>query len=390
MEDQQTSSSSNKKTPLTDEERRELAEKLDEDLDKFIDGLQRRPYTEGWPEDRWREEFEKHPFFMTKSPEVGEELSPLMEGLQQLKYDETDNTPEELAATYKEDGNFSFKYKKYHVAIISYTEGIRQNCKDDALTAQLYNNRAAAHFQLKNYASCLKDCQAALKLLPKYRKAEFRAAQCCYLMGKHDLCMEYCDEMLRETPTDKEAIELRAKAVAAKKVAERNARKEAAAQQKLSAEEKKLLQAIEERGIRIHRSSKGSALALSDLEPHSPYNVHSRVHMMDGRLVWPVVFLYPEYQTTDFIQECHEDSTFESHLEAMFETRPEWDKEDKYKPSNLRVYFEDKLSTKLCAVPAASTIGEALADKRYTVFGGTPAFIVLVADSEIERRFLES
>ena len=31
---------------------------------------------------------------MTKAPEAGEPLSPLMEGLQQLKYSETDNTPQ--------------------------------------------------------------------------------------------------------------------------------------------------------------------------------------------------------------------------------------------------------------------------------------------------------
>lgn len=40
---------------------------------------------------------EKHPFFMTKAPEAGEPLSPLMEGLQQLKYSETDNTPQGTA-----------------------------------------------------------------------------------------------------------------------------------------------------------------------------------------------------------------------------------------------------------------------------------------------------
>jgi hypothetical protein len=37
---------------------------------------------------------EKHPFFMTKAPEAGEPMSPLMAGLQQLKYSETDNTPQ--------------------------------------------------------------------------------------------------------------------------------------------------------------------------------------------------------------------------------------------------------------------------------------------------------
>jgi hypothetical protein len=40
---------------MTDEERLELAAKLDKDLDVFMDSLEKRRYTEGWPEDRWQE-----------------------------------------------------------------------------------------------------------------------------------------------------------------------------------------------------------------------------------------------------------------------------------------------------------------------------------------------
>lgn len=40
---------------MTDEERLALANKLDGELDDFIEGLERRGYTEGWPEDRWEE-----------------------------------------------------------------------------------------------------------------------------------------------------------------------------------------------------------------------------------------------------------------------------------------------------------------------------------------------
>lgn len=36
---------------------------------------------------------EKHPFFMTQVPENGE-LPPLLEGIQQLKYDPIENTAE--------------------------------------------------------------------------------------------------------------------------------------------------------------------------------------------------------------------------------------------------------------------------------------------------------
>lgn len=42
-----------KKPPMTEEERLALCQKLDRELDDFIEGLERKRYTEGWPEDRW-------------------------------------------------------------------------------------------------------------------------------------------------------------------------------------------------------------------------------------------------------------------------------------------------------------------------------------------------
>lgn len=65
-----------KKKVWTEEERLELAAKLDAELDEYINNLEKKSYAEGWPEDRWQEEMEKHPFFMKKPPEPGDELSP--------------------------------------------------------------------------------------------------------------------------------------------------------------------------------------------------------------------------------------------------------------------------------------------------------------------------
>lgn len=42
---------------ITDEERLELAAKLDRELDEFVNGLEKKRYAEGWPEDRWQEVF---------------------------------------------------------------------------------------------------------------------------------------------------------------------------------------------------------------------------------------------------------------------------------------------------------------------------------------------
>lgn len=54
-EQQQQSGSTKPKSNMTDEERAALAEKMDKELDDFINSLEKRGYTEGWPEDRWEE-----------------------------------------------------------------------------------------------------------------------------------------------------------------------------------------------------------------------------------------------------------------------------------------------------------------------------------------------
>ena len=135
----------------TEQERLELAAKLDAELDDFINGLEKKRYTEGWPEDRWQEEMDKHPFFMKKAPQPGDEVHPLFEGLQKLKYDPEENTAEDLAMNYKEDGNFYMKHKKFRMAVYSFSEGLKVKCPKAEVQAILYNNRSAAQFFLKNY-----------------------------------------------------------------------------------------------------------------------------------------------------------------------------------------------------------------------------------------------
>ena len=66
----------------------------------------------GWSEANWENEMAEHPLFASTSAETGE-LPPLLEALRQIKYDETENSPEELAKSYKEDGNHLFKKQDY-------------------------------------------------------------------------------------------------------------------------------------------------------------------------------------------------------------------------------------------------------------------------------------
>ena len=92
-------------------------------------------------------------------------MPPLMQGLQDLKYSPDENTPEELAKNYKEDGNFNFKCKKYRFATASYTEGLKVKCGVKEVDTALLTNRAAAQFHVANYRSSLIDCRSLITIL---------------------------------------------------------------------------------------------------------------------------------------------------------------------------------------------------------------------------------
>merc|ERR1712179_152932 len=181
---------------------------------------------DGWTEENWESEMQNHPFFANQGAFDGsEELSPLMKGIQDLKYSPDENTPAELAHNYKEDGNFNFKCKKYRLAILSYSEGLRnanlamldandmnESEKSNLVTlkAQLITNRAASQFRLGNYRSSLLDCRLALKELPEHYKAIDKAVECCIKLNRHKECMEWCEkglEIVKLNTKDEEKLE---------------------------------------------------------------------------------------------------------------------------------------------------------------------------------------
>uniref|UniRef100_A0A023ENY1 Putative dna polymerase n=1 Tax=Aedes albopictus TaxID=7160 RepID=A0A023ENY1_AEDAL len=331
-----------KKPKISDEERLELAAKLDKDLDQFINSLEKRRYTEGWPEDRWEEEMAKHPFFTRKAPEPGEALSPLMEGLQQLKYDPEENTAQELAEAYKDDGKFYMQHKKFRLAVLSYTEALSFGVTDSEYRAVLYNNRSAANFFLKNYRSSMLDAQKALELKPDYDKARWRAAQSAGQLDKFDVCIEHCDEILRKDPTNAQALELRKNTLAKKTTKERDARKMAQQERRKQEQLERTIDALKKRAVQFEESD-----ALTNEKRLKPRLAPLEDFMVkadgNGVLHWPTVFCYPQFLSTDFQQQLSEECTMEDVLINLFEQPLELDKEGEYVPHKLNVYYENRL-----------------------------------------------
>lgn len=388
------------KRDWTEEERAVLVRSMDEELEKRLQegGSGGRP-KDGWTEENWKEQMAEHPLF---APYIQKEgvvegeaaINPLSEGLAQLKFDPDHNTPQEVAQNYKEEGNLQFKYKKYRFAVANFSEGLKQQCPDTELNAQLHNNRAAAHWHLGNYRSTIKDCEKALELKPDYMKAIVRAVDSATKLKSWDEVFAWCDRGLQLDPADSKLKATRLKAVKEKKILERDNRRKSQEIMKKNNEEQSVLNAIKSQGIKLGTSNlKGSStLTLEDLESHHPAAQGSRVHLnKSGELVWPVMLLYPEYQESDFIQEFTESNNFCDHLEVMFgEGVPSapWDTEHKYQLLDLRVFFEDREKEKLCSVDPTWTLSQVLSDPRYCVMGGTPNFIVLVNNSKFMREFL--
>ncbi|XP_055978281.1 tetratricopeptide repeat protein 4 [Sorex fumeus] len=370
----------------------------DDAMDAFLEKFQSQPYRGGFREDRWEEEFDKIPLFMKEAPsEIDPQQNPDLACLQSLIFDE-ERSPEEQAKTYKDEGNDYFKEKDYKKAVVSYTEGLKKKCTDPDLNAVLYTNRAAAHFYLGNFRSALNDVAAARKLKPNHLKAVIRGALCHLELKNFAEAVSWCDEGLQIDPKEKKLLEMRVKADKLKRTQQRDMRKAKVTEKKEQSKNEALLQAVKVRGIRLAAEAAGEEedsdseslgeLCLDGLGSENPCG--ARLSMDEqGRLSWPVLFLYPEYGQSDFISAFHEDSRFIDHLMVMFGELPSWDLEQKYRPEKLEVYFEAADGAELYRVPLQSTLLPVLQHPRYHVRALTPTFLVCVGTSPFCRSYLE-
>uniref|UniRef100_A0A1L8DVS1 Putative translocase of outer mitochondrial membrane complex subunit n=1 Tax=Nyssomyia neivai TaxID=330878 RepID=A0A1L8DVS1_9DIPT len=103
----------------------------------------------------------------------GEEVKEHLNGPTQKK-----QSPLEVAMEFKNRGNERYRLGKFDESIDFYRQAI-EACPESHTTelATFYQNRAAAHEQLKQWAAVRDDCTRALGLNPKYIKAYNRRAK---------------------------------------------------------------------------------------------------------------------------------------------------------------------------------------------------------------------
>ncbi|GAB1601657.1 tetratricopeptide repeat protein 4-like [Argonauta hians] len=371
-----------------------IQERVEEEFDSFLDEMlkksdKRTPETESKSIEEIIAELQSHPAFV-KEIDPSKPLHPAVEALQCLKYEDED--PVRKADSFKEEGNYLFRKKEYRTAVDNYTEGIKVYAPDKLLNATLYCNRAASNYQLGNFGYALLDCILACKFKEGYLKAFIRGSQCCIELKKFTESIKWCDAGLKLEPENEKLAALKDKSLKLKKVQDRDMRKQQLQEKKQNVLETKLFDEIHKRHIKLKKDKESdrNVLSLSDLEGCNPAG--AKVHLDDaGVLHWPVLFMYPQYNQTDFIESFCENNCFADHIEEMFGNGAStpWDEENLYIPANIEVYYEDANTESLYRIPAEKTLLEALQHEKYTVVGGTPAFILLASNSKFKAEFLK-
>ncbi|GAM20346.1 hypothetical protein SAMD00019534_035210 [Acytostelium subglobosum LB1] len=350
------------------------------------------------PPDEEDSAWERLPIFMDSLPQGA---NPMLDAIQSI----TDEcTPEELADSYKDQGNERFQLSNAKTttkkderdryrqeAIYFYTKALDIKTKDMKRNSIYLSNRAAVNLDNKNYGKVIRDCLIAVEFNEANMKAYFRALKAMIALGKYTEAINLADRALVVEPENKDIKMLRDESVAMiEKARKREADKLEA---ETSARDKK-------RALATLLASKHMTLG----EPFydiSQYETEIKFDGDDnsGAGHFPVLFFYPEYNQKDFVKDFEEGCTFGDHLEVMFEHPAPWDKSGQYILPNLEIYFQTNWARPVegqqqrgsakrwIRVKHTTTIEKVLTHPEY-IIPGIPMFYILRKDTEFTKVFL--
>ncbi|OAP13505.1 TPR2 [Arabidopsis thaliana] len=244
---------------------------------------------------------------------------------------------ESTAIEFKEEGNECVRKGKKHYseAIDCYTKAISQGVLSDSETSILFSNRSHVNLLLGNYRRALTDAEESMRLSPHNVKAVYRAAKASMSLDLLNEAKSYCEKGIENDPSNEDMKKL-LKLVNSKK--QEKEHHEAQASQAV-VEAKACLSAIENRGVKIGKAMYRELTGL-------------KKPMLDKNniLHWPVLLLYAEAMTSDFVEDFCETDMFATHLDMMFsEDSPPlpWDKNNEYSRDVIELYYEASSGTPL-------------------------------------------
>ena len=224
------------------------------------------------------------------------------------------------------------------------------------LRSQILSNKAFAHLGLKNYRTCITECDKALASWPSNMKAHFRKAKALYMLRKyHEVKTAYESAVVSAELSDvvNEGITLPADL----ELVFKNALNEIAKEETLRREKiQKKVQRSKD-WIEVWEICQQSSVSIAFPQPRDNQQLQLKSvfpHYEKGlpkgveSIRWPMLFLYPQYSELDVVQAASPKDMLAAHLAAMFpelgdvqggEAPVPWDILREYQVSKLVLYL---------------------------------------------------
>ncbi|ORC90526.1 tetratricopeptidedomain 4 [Trypanosoma theileri] len=283
--------------------------------------------------------WEHMPLFMENITEEDLQKNADCAALASIAYDAV--PPEEIAENRKQHGNRAIqlaldpaqvnKENLARAAAHCYTEGLNAKCADPVLNAQLYANRSLAQYIIQNYGHGLEDAQRAIILNPNYSKAYYRAARCAERVKKYELALDLISKGCQTIPPPaeealKEFAQLERVCRESLENAHVKEKKKSLRTRVQAAETSNVLRTITSRGIKLSPHPEVSSEQMGVYGQHKPY------FDTEGLLHVPILFMYDEYQQTDFMQDVACDVSAADLVEELMPFP--WDDKGRYSQIN--------------------------------------------------------
>ncbi|MCJ1398240.1 hypothetical protein MMC11_001437 [Xylographa trunciseda] len=292
-------------------------------------------------------DLKKSPFFMTSLDDAANEENIEVEAIRALMYE---GTRAEVAEGFREQGNEMAKAKKWADGKEFYTKGVvalrverkeedpkgeEEDKRELRVKEACLVNRALCHLELKNFRSCILDCQNVLTLAPTNVKAHYRLSLALLALQKLPDALFACAAGLAHHPSNSALVALHARISSQIAAAESLSNKRLEEERRRMKEAETLVAAIKLRKITTRTTEKPP-----DLEDASISLVPDPLALATSTLTFPLLLLYPLHAQSDFIKAFGEEQSLSRHLKYLLPLP--WDEKQEYGGNIVEAYIETK------------------------------------------------
>lgn len=304
---------------------------------------------------RYCDEATESPLLIPKLSDSALTSNEIAQAVLNTAYDDID-TPWALAIESKRKGNDAFTKGKewFPNAIRHYNDAIGHakkalNLPDlerskkremRQLESTCLSNLAAIYLARGKHITVVDSCERALRLWPDNVKAAFRAAKSCLALGRATAAIGFCEVGRMASSSSTDPVNIDPFEPLSKEAADLLQRQERiAAKTKLELANRakqldKVRNACKSRGLRVGPPLYSGGMRRTLAMPY--------VDSENDLLHWPLLLLYPQYNTSDFLEDVCETATIADIVSHVFpaDSRAGWDVNGEYTENNVDVFFK--------------------------------------------------